>query len=224
MHAADDACELLTWLSPTPACAVLLMEQLGWTGTRFANAVHGIRERHNIRVRTTDRETIRVRRRLPRTPPDELTMRTARTMLAAMLIATAANGCALLPTPTRDQLMRMEQGYSLAVDAAEAATAAGQLDDRQRRDRARVAITQAKAALVEAREAVKASGGVKLAADSAPVARYDAALARFRAAIAEGEAEAVRQAAARERRSNEFLNELFGAPSATPPATRAGQP
>lgn len=139
-------------------------------------------------------------------------------VLIAVAALSVTPGCALMGTPPRDQLMRMEQGYSLAVDAGEAATAAGQLEDRQRRDRARVAIVQAKAALVEARPAVKAAGGANLAADSAPVARYDVALARFRAVLADGEAESVRQAAERERRSNEFLNELFGAPSATPPA------
>lgn len=62
MPATDDALELLTRLGTIAACSVTLMDELGWSGTRFAEAVHGIRERHNVRVRTTGRETIRIRR------------------------------------------------------------------------------------------------------------------------------------------------------------------
>lgn len=61
MPSNDDALELLTRLGTVPACSVTLMMELGWSGTRFAEACHTIRERHNVRIRTTGRETIRIR-------------------------------------------------------------------------------------------------------------------------------------------------------------------
>lgn len=126
-------------------------------------------------------------------------------VLACVLLVAGCTGAA------RDLIMLMERGHSLMLDKIEDAVAKRQLDDRTRRDVVRVAEGQVNAAIAEARKTLAASPGVKLTAEDPAVERYDAAIARFDAAMSAAAAETTRQDAARERRQNETLDQLFGA-------------
>lgn len=148
----------------------------------------------------------------------------ARVLLAAALVNACA-GCELMGTPPRDQVMRMERAHGLALDAIEGAVAAGQLDDVARRNVVRAAEGQMNAQIEAARQALAAAPGVKLADDSGPVARFEAAKKRFDDALAAAKADADREAAARERRRNDFFSALLApAAAGAGAATKAGTP